>query len=63
MHVDGNGYGTIVEILTGEKVWYVFEPDLKNHPECWEDELVDPRDVPMDAWKVHAVRLRAGDHM
>jgi len=63
IHVDASGFGTIVEEVWGDKIWWILIPNRQAHPEIFKDPLQDPRKIPFKYWKIHSIRLRAGDMM
>jgi len=62
-HIDAGGFGTVVEELIGHKIWWILLPDRKQHPDIFNRAFSNPQDIDIKYWKVHAIRLRAGDFM
>jgi len=62
-HIDAVGFGTVVEMLWGSKIWWILTPDLKRYPGRFADKLTNPLNIPFKYWKISAIRLTAGDVM
>jgi len=62
-HIDAGGFGTVVEELIGHKIWWILLPDKRQYPEIFTGAVFNPQDIDIKYWKVHAIRLRAGDFL
>ena len=63
MHINAGGFGTVVEEHWGHKIWWILAPNNDLYPDIFGDRRKDPLRIELKYWKVHAVRLRAGDMM
>ena len=60
-HVDAAGFGTVVHVRTGVKIWFLLFPNTVDYPDEFKDATKDPRTIDFHCWKVRAVRLCADD--
>lgn len=59
IHIDAGSLGTWVQILLGEKIWYIAtKHPLPTKENGWS---TDPADTDPNAWEWKAVVLRRGD--
>lgn len=64
-HIDSNGFGTYVDVQTGQKWWVVASPKTDGRTFASRDfyNSFDPQRVNSHLWDVTAVLLKPGDRL
>jgi len=67
IHIDCDGLCTVIDLLTGAKIWFLYSPDPRYHAGIFGDidQFLHDFDVtnPSKYWAVEAVYLQPGTQL